>query len=265
MLTLSQGHLNTLSACARRFQYLYLETLMVPMEADQRLRVEWGEKFHLLMQQRELGLPIERVLDESEDRELATSYAALMATAPELFSADQVNRLALRQSEHRRTLAVNGYVLTVVYDLLLLSPQQGEIVDWKTYPQPRDRNRLAQDWQTRLYCYVLAETTDLTPEQIAIAYWFVRHRNWDTGEIQPQSLRFDYSTQQHKQTQQDLYALTTQLTGLLAQPQPFPQVDEAKGLCDRCPFAVRCQRGPDVHQLALSQIPTLETIEEISL
>jgi ATP-dependent exoDNAse (exonuclease V) beta subunit len=59
-------------------------------------------------------------------------------------------------------------LLTVIYDLLIEAEDNAQILDWKTYPQPKEQNRLAKDWQTRLYLYVLAETSDYLPEQISM-------------------------------------------------------------------------------------------------
>ncbi|NEP17584.1 MAG: PD-(D/E)XK nuclease family protein [Leptolyngbya sp. SIO4C1] len=237
--SLSQSHLTLLETCPRKFQHIFLEALAVPTGPDQQTSALWGSQFHLLMQQQALGLPIEVMAPA--DPEMSESVAALRQAAPDLFATAGPSEL--RQSEHQRTLAFNDYLLTVVYDLLILSPAAGQIIDWKTYQRPPQRSWLETDWQTRLYLYVLAETAALAPEQISMTYWFVRSRDRQTGRLQPESYRFGYSARQHAQTQAALMSLTQQLTQLRQSAAAFPKVDIAKGRCDRCPFAIRCQRA----------------------
>ncbi|MBD0336713.1 MAG: PD-(D/E)XK nuclease family protein [Cyanobacteria bacterium Co-bin13] len=260
MLTnLTQGHLSLLETCPRKFQQIFLEGLTVPPSPDLQTSQLWGNRFHLLMQQRELGLPLPGTLTDEEH--LQACMAALVAQAPDLFRAEPSS---FRQSEHRRSLAFNGYSLTVIYDLLILRPGAGLIVDWKTYLQVPNHASLAQDWQTRLYLYVLVETTDLSPEQVAMSYWFVRHREAQTGEFRPQEVKITYTSKQHEQTRQNLLKLTAALSGY-QQSGHFPQVSLARGSCDRCLFVAPCGRLPESSATALSPLPSLAEIEEVPL
>ncbi|MEO1401428.1 MAG: PD-(D/E)XK nuclease family protein [Cyanobacteria bacterium J06635_1] len=264
-LPLSQSHLTLLETCDRKFQYIFLDSLSVPAEPEQQSRAFWGNQFHLLMQQQALGLPIEVMAPA--DAEMTDSVAALRQTAPDLF--EEPGPGGLRQSEHQRMLAFNGYLLTVIYDLVVLSPDQGQIVDWKTYLRPQQRVWLERHWQTRLYLYVLTETTDLDPAQVSMTYWFVRNRDEQTGALTPESYRFNYSAERHGQTRQDLETLTQRLTQQRQAMADFPKVDVTKGLCDGCPFAIRCQRcslGSSLEQtVAIATHLDLDTIDEIAL
>ncbi|NJL88129.1 MAG: PD-(D/E)XK nuclease family protein [Leptolyngbyaceae cyanobacterium SM1_1_3] len=264
-LALSQGLLNLLTTCPRKFQYTYFDELGLPIAPEQQASVTWGSQFHLLMQQRELGLPIDSL--PAMETDFRESLEALIAVAPDLFMPDlsPTDPVTFRQSEHRRTVEFGGYLLTVIYDLLILRSEQGQIIDWKTYLQPCSRLVLAQDWQTRLYPYVLAETTTLAPSQISITYWFVRHRDRQSNCLQPQQLTFAYGDQQHEQVRQDLSYLTTQLSQWRSQ-QALPKVDLAKGICPRCPFAIRCQRSlSSMISAQSSDLPALAEIEEVAL
>lgn len=265
-LNLSQGHLNTLNQCDRRFQHLFLDGLVVPSSPEQQASLDWGNRFHLLMQQRELDLPIEVMT--AQDNDLKSSLDKLLEIAPELVPTVAAPG-ELRQSEHRRTLAFNGYLLTAIYDLICLNSTRGEIFDWKTYPKPRQRIYLEQDWQTRLYLFLLAETTDLSPENLFMTYWFVRSRDGQTNELLPQPERFSYDGLRHEQTRQDLYQITDRLTQQLASLKEagtsLPKVDETKGYCETCPFAVRCQRSGDASDMTRLTLPDLESVEEVSL
>jgi hypothetical protein len=259
MFHLSQGHLNLLQTCPRKFQHVYLDQLSVPVPFEQQERLNWGDRFHRLMQQRELGLPIHEL--SGIDPPLSQSMAALFQTAPELF---EPNREQFRQSEHRRTLPLQNYLLTVIYDLLILQPQQAQIFDWKTYARPPHSRWLAQHWQTRLYLFVLAETSDYAPEQLSMTYWFIEADCDRT--IQPECLKFTYSAALHQQTKRDLSQLLDRLTDWQQQypEQDFPQVSESSHACETCNFAVRCQRNSRDRPNSPLLID-LDTIEEIAL
>jgi hypothetical protein len=263
-MPLTQGHLKQLETCPRRFQYSYLEQVTVPIDPAVLERQQWGTQFHLVMQQRELGLSVAAML--AEDPELEVAVHRLLETAPELFSAPRPDDF--RQSEHRRQLAFNGYLLTVIYDLLIMTPQQAQIVDWKTYLRPPHQAQLEQDWQTRLYLYVLVETTELTPEQVSMSYWFVRPQAETAQDdpTAPSQVSIAYSKAQHRKTRRDLQRLTNHLTKLLIPGTDLPKVEVALGHCDRCPFAVRCQR-PSVRygEPQRWQLPSIDEIEEVPL
>jgi PD-(D/E)XK nuclease superfamily len=260
-LRLSQGQLNLLETCPRKFQQTYLEQLGSLTALEQLERLIWGSQFHLLMQQRELGLPVAAIA--LPDNPLQQCVDALIQAAPEVFTQEQQT---FRQSEHRRTLEWQGHLLTVVYDLLILNEQQAQILDWKTYPRPQKRHWLERDWQTRLYPFVLAETSDYAAEQISMTYWFVRAGG--ERSPQPQPLRFNYSTALHHQTEKDLSQLLRQLNQWLQEyeaGQPFPAVEETTGRCQSCQFAMRCQRQSEQSLGLQEQLPALADIPEVVL
>jgi hypothetical protein len=287
LVTLTQGHLKLLERCPRRFQYTYLDQLAAPTDPAVLQRQQWGTRFHLVMQQRELGLSIAPLLAQEPDLEAAVQ--ALLTTAPDLFAAESSSpnpanpeggseESYFRQSEHRRSLAFNGHGLTVVYDLLIMTPTQGQIIDWKTHRHPPSAAQLAQDWQTRLYLYVLAETTVLAPEQLAMIYWFVQpprlpasveglSASADQRPIQASHISMTYSTAEHHRTEHDLRCLTDQLNRFLNEtPHAFSKVKESEGQCLRCPFAVRCQRSSDQYtSLAAMTVLDIEDIAELPL
>ena len=235
MLRISQRHLKILETCPRQFEYTYCDRLTGNVNPTQQSKTQLGSDFHLLMHQRELGLPIEPILARSP--QLNTWMEAMLQTAPELF---QTASHTWRESEHVRTLEIDNYLFTAIYDLLILQPDRADIIDWKTYPLPRYKKDLDLEWQTRLYLYLLAETSDYVPKQIAFTYWFIQ------STPQPKSVKISYTLKQHRQTQLDLHALLGKLTNWLdayqANREHFPQVAMSTGLCQHCPFAARCDR-----------------------
>lgn len=256
---LSQGQLNLLQACPRKFQHIYIDQLGTPVSLEQQERANWGSRFHLVMQQRELGLPVEALV--KEDTQMQHWVTALADAAWDVLTP---NPQTFRESEHCRTLNFQGYVLTVVYDLLIEDENSAQILDWKTYHKPKNQQWLAEDWQTRLYPFVMAETSDYAPEEISMTYWFVQ------SQPHPQSIRFSYDQAQHEKTRHDLTVLLAQLRGWLQSYQvdriPFPQVAESTNQCPRCQFAVRCQRmGEDAANSSNGLLPNLANIEEVAI
>lgn len=249
LLRLSQGQLNLLETCPRQFQYTYLEQLHSPSESEHEERLTLGSRFHLLMQQHEMGLPIDTFLQA--DSQLQSWMEAFAKAAPEIL-APTINSPTFRESEHYRTLQIQEYLLTVIYDLLIADNQQAQILDWKTYPNLPNKRNLEQNWQTRLYMYVLAETSDYLPENISMKYWFVH------TEGKPQSIKFSYNTSQHEKTAKRLNRLLDKLThwlGRYYQGESFPQISEESKACDYCQYATRCDRTPAIGQ-QMSAIPS---------
>jgi hypothetical protein len=255
MLRLSQRHLKILETCPRQFEHIYLDRVTPIQES----RTQAGSEFHHLMQQREMGLPIEPILARSP--KLKGWMDAIVTTAPELFAADPD---AWRESEHVRTLAIDNYLFTAIYDLVILKPSQAEIIDWKTYPLPKYKKDLTGEWQTRLYLYLLAETSDYLPKQIAFTYWFI------ASSPQPKSVRICYTLKQHRQTHQDLLILLDKLTNWLdasgSKGEQFPQVATSTGLCHKCNFAPKCGREQqDSSSLSNSIDDNLHRIPVVSI
>lgn len=257
---LSQGHLNLLTTCPRKFQYLYLDQLGLPQIVEQQSRQLLGTQFHQVMQQWCLGLPVESIVQTNP--QLRQWFETFKQSPPAMLPGD-------RQSEHRRTLIFHDYLLVVVYDLLIQTEGAAQILDWKTYAQPQNPQWIQQNWQTSLYPFVLAETTEYQPEQIQMTYWFAEG-SADSAASEPvHSHTFYYNSSWHQQTRQRLATVLEDLTLWLAQFQqgkPLPQVAATSGQCagnaSSCSFIERCQR----HQAAESrQIPDLDEIAEVPI
>jgi len=106
LIRLSQSHLNLLSTCPPRFQQVYLDCLSSLPAPQQQDSMQWGNRFHLVMQQRELTLPIEPLL--ATDSELGNSLKALIQAAPELEPDPDI----WREAEHCRTLSMGDFLFT---------------------------------------------------------------------------------------------------------------------------------------------------------
>ncbi|BAZ13445.1 hypothetical protein NIES4071_52840 [Calothrix sp. NIES-4071] len=273
LMRLSFGQLNTLQKCPRLFQHTYLEQLYSPTDPDHDEKLMLGSRFHLLMQQRAMGLSIDNFLET--DAKLRGWIDGLKNAAPEILdilekTKEKTNSDTFHESEHYRTVQLQDYLLVTIYDLLIADNVQAQILDWKTYPKPQNQKFLEQNWQTRLYLFVLAETSVYIPENISMTYWFVQ------PEDKPQSLKFKYSRATHEQTKHKLNQLLTQLTQYISEyykGKDFPQVPEGSRICEKCQFAARCNRTYATNNKSIntsslnidSSLLDLVTIEEVIL
>ncbi|AKG20324.1 PD-(D/E)XK nuclease family protein [Calothrix sp. 336/3] len=257
---LSQGQLNLLQRCPRNFQHIYLEQLYSPANPEYEEKQTLGSRFHLLMQQREMGLPIDTLVQA--DPRLNQWMTAFANAAPEIILPNSLGE-TFRESEHYRTLQLDNYLLSVVYDLIIADNQTAQIFDWKTYSKPPHKKELEKNWQTRLYMYVLAETSEYQPEDISLTYWFVQ----SSGK--PQSVKFTYSPTEHQLTAKNLEKLLSQLGVWLhkyEQGESFPQIPEGSKICQQCNFVKSCfpsSLGLETyqHHPSLENSPNLESMD----
>ena len=251
-LRLSQAHLNLLTICPPKFQQVYVDCLGSLPDPERQDSIQWGSKFHLLMQQRELALPIEPLL--ATDTELDRSLKALIQAVPELLNRESN---VWREAEHSRTFVMGSFLFTVAYDLIIARRDRATIFDWKTYRQPPKSKNLETNWQTRLYLYVLAETSEYEPKQIQMTYWFVK-----SGE--PSSVTIDYSQSKHQQAERELTDLLANLKTWLQNYQQF-QIDfPHHSNCENCPFY---QDFIAPNEVARQQelLASIDDIEEVSI
>jgi CRISPR/Cas system-associated exonuclease Cas4 (RecB family) len=236
--SISQGHLNIWEICRRRYQYSFLEELSLP-EADlqRKKNLLLGSNFHLLMQQKELGLDVSSLA--SSDPKLRSWIDAFEHQPPEMIKGD-------RLCEHRRTLEMqiemslnhseNGdhgqayFVLTAIYDFLILGDRKAQILDWKTHQVAIAAEKLKTNWQTRLYLYLLAKTTNYAPEQLSMTYWFA-----NTAE----SVIIPYSQAEYVSTETQLKQILTEVY----QANNYPKLPLSSPNCNYCEFRDRCDRG----------------------
>jgi len=244
--SISQGHLNVWEICRRKYQYKYLEELSLPETNSNQEKLLLGSNFHLLMQQKELGLDVFDLASSNSD--LQKWLTAFENQPPEMLDGD-------RLCEHRRTLEITreislhnsgnsdrgqgnfvstpliSVLITVIYDFLILGDRRGQILDWKTHQVPITADKLRDNWQTRLYLYVLAKTTNYPPEQLSMTYWFANTA---------QSMIIPYSQVECDRTEKKLQQILLEI----AQAENYPKLNlEVSAACKHCEFRDRCDRG----------------------
>ena len=238
----SRGKLTDFLACQRRFQLRYLQHIpwpSVPLDAETEAQVERGRQFHQLIERHFLGLPI-----HVEDKTVRFWWTQFQKHAPSFPEGDFLPELTL-------TVPIGGHVLTGRFDLLVLGRgangrYHAHIYDWKT-GQAQPESRLREDWQTRLYLAMLAESgnalheklntdksellsSDNIADSIAITYWYV------TEPDTPRTIH--YSTQWHTQNWADITHLITQIT---QHPEIWPLTDDW-AQCRYCAYQSFCER-----------------------
>jgi hypothetical protein len=254
MFSLSQGQLNVLENCPRKFEYLYLDCLHPPRETRMTSHREIGKQFHRLMQQREMGLPIAAILQEYPD--FNRWIAALENVAPELFCWETDT---FRASEYLQTLKIDEFIFTAVFDLVILG-KTATIIDWKTYLNPPPEEAVRRSWQTRLYQYILAETHNYQPADIMMTYWCVR------TQPQPKPITIPYDAKEHDRITRDLQSHLDRLRHWLTEYRqtktPLPQLPQPNSTCQDCQFAPRCHIDPP-SSMDFFQSLDISTIPEI--
>ncbi len=219
----SQSSLNLWQTCPRKFQHQALQNLNLPLIANAKM--EQGKRFHLLMQQQELGLDIANLA--AGDPQLQKWISTFAKNPPKMIDSSR------RYPESTYTFALAGYILIAVFDLLILGDRQGQILDWKTHNRPIAEAILRSSWQTRLYLYILAAKTKFLPEQISMSYWFA-----ETAA----TVEITYCLQDHQQTHQEIIQILGEMAAAEAS-QFFPQLPLDSPVCLKCEFNYRCERG----------------------
>lgn len=253
---ISQSYLNRFEFCPRWFQDTILERREPPLPPEQQERLAQGNRFHYLMQQRELGLPTAALI--AEEPQLGQWLQDFLERAPQWISPNPVTTPNTRRdAEHERTLAFEGVLLVVRYDLLLCGTNHAQILDWKTYRRPPKSDWLKRNWQTRLYPFVLAETSDYPADAISMTYWFVEASEAEES----QCWQFDYSQAEHEATRKELSNLLANLT------QNWQNYQEGESLPSRFQQGKDCPRSDCFcpQDTATEEIRGLTEIPEIAV
>jgi hypothetical protein len=256
-IQLSQAHLQALSYCPRKFQYIFLDQLAMPQLPEVSERQQLGTQFHQLMQQQALGLDIQPFLQANP--QLQQWFTLYQQNPPPMLSGTQSSEVILM-------LPLAGFVLIGVYDLLIETKTELQIIDWKTYQQVPKRKVLQQQWQTKLYPFLLSEARQYAPEQISMTYWFT-----EQNKAKKSWMTFPYSAKMHNEIWTELESLLSSFQGWLdsyqSQQTHFPQVDIQLNHCfsekTQCSFIHHCQRNqPDTTWI---QFTDIDAIAEIPL
>ncbi len=241
----SQAALQDFEDCRRRFQLRYLERTAwpaletEPAEEHER-QLQLGERFHRLVHQNHLGMPLDLLEKTIHEPLLQTWFQGYLSNYPDGLPQQRYPEVALAApiGEHR---------LLAKFDLLAIEPgKRLVIVDWKTGARPISRRTLAGRMQTQVYRYILVEAgkslnggIEVDPAAVEMVYWF--------AAAPDQPVRFDYSALQHEETSREIERIMETLQGL--GPQEFPLTDD-QDRCRFCRYRSLCDRGVAAGELA---------------
>lgn len=229
-LTLSRYRLETFLACQRRFDLRFLRRMpwpVAPLDERAETARQRGEAFHQLMERHFLNFPAapETTVD-SQVRRWRSLFLNSRLEIPE----------GKAYPEHSLTIPVGRHFLNGRFDLLILHNNAAHIFDWKT-GQPRREADLRQDWQTRLYLAMLAESGQafgqkLDPDQINITYWYVN--DLDAPRL------IQYNQAWHSQNWAAIQAIVAQIDTAVSQ-NAWPLTEDWTQ-CRRCAYQTYCDR-----------------------
>jgi RecB family exonuclease len=241
---LSYSSLQDYQDCPRRFQLRYLleqpwpAVQSEPMLEHERY-AELGRRFHHLVEQHLVGLPVATLTASIAEEELARWWRHYLNAPPADALGLPVRRAELALSARLPT-PEGAYRLVARYDLLAIAPgERAFIVDWKTERRRPTRPQLASRMQTRVYRYVLVEAGQtlnagrpIEPENVRMVYWF--------AEFPAEPEVFSYDSVQHAADADALSTLAAEISA--RKDEVFPLTTDVRH-CRYCVYRSLCERG----------------------
>ena len=237
----SQSNLQDYVDCPRRFYLKHLLKLAwpsiesEPVQENEHFRLQ-GERFHKMVHQFLIGIPVEKISSMNADLVLASWWENFLTTQKELLNLHSSSLFP----EYTVSTLHAGYRLLAKYDLLQSSADGTHVIyDWKTYRNRPRRERLAAKLQTRLYPFILSASPNAAhenPGNLKLIYWYANFPS------QPEV--FTYTPAQHKKDSQYLEKLIISIEEAAREDSEdaFPLTPNI----DRCLFCVYrslCDRG----------------------
>ncbi len=225
----SQGSLQDFADCRRRFQLRYLlrqSWPAVPSEPVLELErtMQQGARFHRMVQQHLLGLPVERLTPMAQEDDLSRWWQNYLHFSQGGGLEALTGPGARRYPEITLSAPLGAYRLLAKLDLLAVTPQgRALILDWKTARKRPRRQWLADRLQTRVYPFVLVQAgatlnggTPFLPEQVEMVYWF--------ADFPDQPERFPYSASAYQADQDYLAEMVATVQRLAENDFPSPPI-----------------------------------------
>lgn len=234
----SQNNLQDFVDCPRRFELRHVLKQSWPAirsepVLEQEKHIQRGNLFHRMVQQHQLGIPVDKITRQTNEPQLldwwqnylATSFAALPGTHwPEFTLQASLNQ--------------NPFIAKL--DLLIVdSGNKITIIDWKTGLKKPGRTSLHTRIQSRIYPWIVVKAGQtfqnglpVLPEQVEMNYWFSAAPNHP--EI------FPYTASQFANDEKYLTQLVEQVH--LASTGGFPLTDDERR-CAFCNYRSLCDRG----------------------
>ena len=242
----SQSSLQDFIDCRRRFQLRYLRRLAWPaIQSEPALEFEsymrQGELFHRMVQQHQLGVPLERLERFIKDDDLSrwwANYTRFVEKQGDLESL--VGRDTRCYPEIVLSASVGSFRLVAKYDLVAVAPDGSVlIIDWKTSRKKPRRRWLAARLQTRVYPYLIVRSgvhlnkgVPIQPDGVEFVYWF--------ADFPEKPERFSYTRAKFQDDYAEISKMIETIQGL--DGQGFPLTKDLKQ-CLFCVYRSLCGRG----------------------
>jgi len=242
----SQSSLQDFIDCRRKFQLRFLRQLAWPaIQSEPALEFEsylrQGALFHRMVQQHQLGVPLERLAQLINDDDLSrwwVNYTRFVNTQGGLGSLTSED--ARCYPEIVLSASVGSFRMVAKYDLVVIAPDGSVVIfDWKTSRKRPRRRWLAERLQTRVYPYVMVRggshlnhEVDIQPDRVEFVYWFADHPE------EPE--RFSYTQEKFQEDHNEISELIESILGL--DEQGFSLTQDHRR-CLFCVYRSLCGRG----------------------
>lgn len=257
----SQSSLQDYVDCPRRFELRYILHQKWPALQTQPViefehHMEQGQRFHRLVQQHILGIPLEHLNRQAKDAELQRWWDNYLRIQP-------THELPLFQiPEYLISGSLAGFRTAAKYDLLAIAPgEKAVIIDWKTSLKKPRPSILRDRIQSRLYPFLLTSCgsilnngTPFQPEQIKMIYWYPEFPN------EPEIIEYDSA-----QFQSDRRDLTLLIQSIHAREDGTFELTEESERCKFCSYRSLCERGDKAGDFTRSKGTDLETDDPLNL
>ncbi|WP_017654849.1 PD-(D/E)XK nuclease family protein [Fortiea contorta] len=173
--------LELLEKNTQKSQQYFVEQKFPPHYSENTTQQNLGRQFHLLMQQLMMELPVEPFL---------TAYPKMAHWISQLQLIINIPSESKQYNVNLQKLIFDTFI-TAKYDLLIESGEKIIAVDWTSERYIQQPENLEKSWQTQLRLFLLAETQQITPDNISIIYCFVNEDDYST------IYQFGYSQEKH--------------------------------------------------------------------
>jgi len=228
--------------CARRYELSYLEELKWPaVESEPLLQSERhmvdGRRFHEMVHRDVLGVEVP-LPDSAKDPDISRWWNNYMVQRPANVDGKRFAEKTLVGS-----VATMEVTMVATCDLIVISEgesgRRARIFDWKTWRRRHTREWLLDRLQTRIYPYLLVQSSatlaggkPLTPDEVEMVYWYSDFP--DNPEV------FAYSETQFREDEAYLGGLVDEI--LNREPGSFQLTTDEKK-CMFCVYRSFCDRG----------------------
>ena len=154
--TFSQSSLQDYHDCEKRFYLRYIERLawpsidVEPVQENEQRQIE-GRKFHQLVHQHLLGIPIDKLNKQASTYPLSEWWQNYLSSDLHLDENILFPEIPLITN-------LGNHKITAKYDLIAIHNDKVRIFDWKTYRKRPSESTMRLRYQTRVYSSLLIKT-----------------------------------------------------------------------------------------------------------